>query len=90
MGCVGKFSAHLKVDKTEIHEDVYVIKGLETPLLSRQAAEKLQLITRVQIVESNEYKDSVMAKYPELFKLDLAKWRMSTQLSSQMMQSHFH
>ena len=67
MDCVGKFSAHLKVDKAEIHEDVYVIKDLETPLLSRQAAEKLQLITRVQSVESNEYKASVTAKYPELF-----------------------
>ena len=57
----------MKVDKAEIHEDVYVIKDLETPLLSRQAAEKLQLITRVQSVESNEYKASVTAKYPELF-----------------------
>ena len=67
MDCVGKFSAHLKVDKAEIHKDIYVIEGLETPLLSRQAAEKLQLITRVQSVESNWYKDNVMAKYPELF-----------------------
>ena len=67
MDCVGKFSAYLKVDKAEIHEDIYVIEGLETPLLSRQAAEKLQLITRVQSVESNWYKDNVMAKYPELF-----------------------
>ena len=67
MDCVGKFSAHLKVDKAEIHEYVNVIKDLETPFLSRQAAEKLQLITRVQSVESNEYKASVMAKYPELF-----------------------
>ena len=67
MDCVGKFSAHLKVDKAEIHEDVYVIKDLETSLLSRQSAEQLQLITRVQSVESKEYKASVTAKYPELF-----------------------
>ena len=67
MDCVGKLSAHLKVNKAEIHEDVFVIEGLETPLLSRKAVEKLLLIIRLQSVESNEYKDSVMAKYPELF-----------------------
>ena len=29
MDCVGKFSAHLKVNKAEIHEDVFVMEGLE-------------------------------------------------------------
>ena len=54
MDCVGRFSAHLKVDKAEIHEDVCVIKGLEIPLLSRQAAEKLQLITRAPKARASE------------------------------------
>ena len=67
INCVGKFSAHLKVDKSEIDEEVYVIKDLETPLLSRKSAEKLQLIHRVRSIESNNYKESVSSKYPELF-----------------------
>ena len=41
MGC---FEAHIEVNKRKVVERVYVVKGLQTPLIGRLAIQKLELV----------------------------------------------
>ena len=56
-----------------VENDVYVVKDLERPLLSRYDSQSLNLINKVETVnkvESNQgdYKAQIIEKYPKLFK----------------------
>ena len=48
-------------------EQEYVIENYERPLLGRQPAELLTLITRLDSLRSDDYKSKVTDKYPKLF-----------------------
>ena len=49
------------------NEEIFVIKGLERSLLGRLAAQRLNLIKRVDTINSNEMNTNVKEKYPHLF-----------------------
>ena len=68
MDCIGKFTAKLSTHSMMVKEDIYVVKGLERPLLSREATEKLKLINRIHALSSKDYKTKVMTRHPGLFK----------------------
>lgn len=60
------FSATLsKRNKTTI-EDIYVVEGLSTPLLSRPTATALQLVARLDNVDLDS-KEKIIQEFPKLF-----------------------
>ena len=74
--CTGKFTAKLTVNKLFVENDVYVVKDLERPLLSRFDSH----------IESSSLKNGKMkttrnklfAKYPRIFKgLRKIAWKYS-------------
>ena len=48
-------------------EDIYVVKGIKEPLLGKPAIEKLNLLARINEIQSQSYKEGFKAKYPQLF-----------------------
>ena len=48
-------------------EDTYVTKGLKEPLLGQQAIEKLNLVARINEIQSPSYEERIKATYPQLF-----------------------
>ena len=48
-------------------EDIYVVKGLKEPLLGQPAIEKLNLLARINEIQSQSYEEWIRAKYPQLF-----------------------
>ena len=68
LNCIGKFQAKLTSNQKCIHNEVYVVKGLERPLLSRYASQSLNLINKVDAISSAEYKNNIVNQYPDLFK----------------------
>lgn len=44
MDCIGKFTAKFSTHNMMVKEDIYVVKGLERPLLGREATEEINLI----------------------------------------------
>ncbi|KAE8281739.1 hypothetical protein D5F01_LYC20739 [Larimichthys crocea] len=62
----GKFTAVLSNSKHSTHEEVYVVEGLRTPLLSGAAAMTLQLVARVNSI-SLDSKETVKREFPKLF-----------------------
>ena len=62
MDCIGTFTAELRHADRTTTEEVFVIKRLERSLLGRQAAQRLNLINRVDTLNSTEMKE-----YPNLF-----------------------
>ena len=62
--CVGKFKARLKTKEQACEEEIYVVTGLDQPLLGRSACHELRKIARVRSVE---LKDSA-EKFPKLFR----------------------
>ena len=67
LNCLGTFIEDLQVHDKIAKEQVYVIKNLERPLLGRQPAELLTLITTLDSLSSDDYKSKVADKYPKLF-----------------------
>jgi len=59
----GVFSTTISKNEKNVEEDIYVVKNLFTPLLGRQAIEKLHLITRLDNITECQWQE----KYPELF-----------------------
>ena len=51
----------------KIWEDIYVFKGLKEPLLGQLAIEKLNLVARINEIQSQSYEERIKAKYPQLF-----------------------
>ena len=67
MNCKGEFTVTLAYNQTSTKKTVYVIESLARPLLSRSAAAKLNLISRLCELTTDEYKAKVMRDYPQLF-----------------------
>ena len=67
MNCKGEFSVTLAYNQTSTKETVYVVESLARPLLSRSAAVKLNLISRLCELTTADYKTKVMCDYPQLF-----------------------
>ena len=73
LNCMGKFKAKLTVNNLSVENDVYVVKDLERPLLSRLESQNLNLINKIETInkfesKSEDYKGKITAKYPKLFK----------------------
>ena len=60
----GKFTAHLKRNNVELEQEIFVVKGLDKPLLGRPAIEGLKIVSLVGPVQAEE---SVVQKFPKLF-----------------------
>ena len=67
MNCKGVFRARLTNERKSIEEDIYVVEDLARPLLGRNAAANLKLISRVCELTSDDYKAKVMHVYARLF-----------------------
>ena len=67
LNCIGKFQAKLTANQC-INKEVYVVKGLEKPLLSWYASQSLNLINKVDAINSEEYKNNIVNQYSDLFK----------------------
>ena len=74
--CKGKFKAKLSIGDKNIYEDLYVVEGLERPLLSRHASSSLNLIQKVKEISSKtklpnsvvqNTKQQILNKYPKHF-----------------------
>ena len=57
----------LSLEETCVTEDIYVVKGLKEPLLGQPAIEKLNLLARINEIQSQSYEERIKAKYPQLF-----------------------
>ena len=68
LNCLGKFKAKLAVNQKCVDNEIYVMKGLERPLLSRQASQSLNLINKIDAIGCQEYKSNIVNQYPDLFK----------------------
>ena len=67
MNCKREFTVTLAYNQNSTKETVYVIESLARPLLSRSAAVKLNLISRLCELTTDEYKAKVMRDCPQLF-----------------------
>ena len=61
----GQFTATLKRGNRDFQEKVYVVKGLNKPLLSRPAIEGLSLVQHVAALSEKE--PSLVEQFPRLF-----------------------
>ena len=48
-------------------EDIHVVKVLEEPLLGQPAIEKLNLLAKINEMQSQSYAERIKGKYPQLF-----------------------
>ena len=48
-------------------EEIFVVDGLERALLGREAAHRLNLINRIEFINSPQTKETIQSKYPTLF-----------------------
>ena len=64
---IGEIRENLKLGETCVTEDIYVVKGLKEPLLGRPAIEKLNLVTRINNIQSQCSEEQIRKKYPQLF-----------------------
>lgn len=62
---MGMFTAKLSHKEFVVDTDVYVARSIATPLLSRDAINKLHLLGKIDSVST--YKDTIKAAYPSLF-----------------------
>ena len=67
LNCKGKVNVTLSYNSNTVKETIYAVESLARPLLGRSAAVKLNLISRVSELTSDEYKAKVMRDYPKLF-----------------------
>ena len=61
----GQFKGTLTHGNNSVEQDIYVIKGLRKPLIGRPAITALQLVNRVNTIDS--IKQQVVDQHPELF-----------------------
>ena len=64
MNCIGTFTTQLRHEDKTTTEEIFVVKR---SLLGRQAAHSLNLLNRVDALNSSEMKESIKEKYPNLF-----------------------
>lgn len=62
----GKFTAMLSRGDKAIKEEIYVVEGLGTPLLSRPAATALRLVARLDAATLDS-KETIQKEFPKLF-----------------------
>ena len=67
LNCIGKFDAKLKSCDSSIDDEIFVINGLERPLLGRKACKSLNLIQNLAEVDDINYASNIMQQYPTLF-----------------------
>ena len=60
--------AKLTPNQNCINNEVYVVKGLKRPLLSRYASQSLNLIKKVDSISIEEYENNNVNQYPDLVK----------------------
>ena len=66
LSVVGKFVGNLKSDHISAKQEIYVVNGLQRPLLGRPANESLKVA--IQVREILAHKDVVVSKFPHIFK----------------------
>ena len=64
---IGQFNATLKHRGGVTSEEVYVVRGLQTPLIGLPAIKSLGLVVRVCATESGDYATRILNSYPDLF-----------------------
>ncbi|KAL5491281.1 hypothetical protein EMCRGX_G016538 [Ephydatia muelleri] len=64
---IGQFNATLKHRGGVTSEEVYVVLGLQTPLIGLPAIKALGLVVRVCATESGDYATRILNSYPDLF-----------------------
>ena len=68
LSCLGTFKAKLAVNQKCIDNEIYVVKGLERPLLSRQANQSLNPMNKIDALSCQEYKSKIVNQHPDLCK----------------------
>lgn len=68
MNCKGKFTTNLTYNLNSIKETVYTVESLARPLFGRSTAVKLNLISRLCELTSDDYKAKVIRDYSKLFR----------------------
>ena len=63
LGVRGRFTGVLRVNGKTLSQDIYVVSELRTPLLGRPAIEGLNLVSRIQPVQT----ESVVEMFPSVF-----------------------
>ncbi len=63
----GTFKMQLHHNNYVTEEEIFVVDGLERALLGREAAHRLNLINRIEFVNSPQTKKTIQSKYPTLF-----------------------
>ena len=62
----GSFTGKLSHKNTEICEEIFVIQGLQTPLVGRPAISSLNLVARVTLIQVD--RATIAKSFPQLFK----------------------
>ena len=65
LNVLGKFKATLTHGRDFVEQDIYVVKGLRKPLIGRPAIIALQLVNRVNTI--NSVKQQIVDQNPDLF-----------------------
>ena len=68
LNCIGKFKAKLSTNHKSVHNEVFVVKGLQRPLLRRQVSQSLNLINKIDAINKKYYRTDIVEQYPKLFK----------------------
>ena len=63
----GTFKMQLHHNNYVTEEEIFVVDGLERALLGREAAHRLNLINRIEFINSPQTKETIQSKYPTLF-----------------------
>ena len=63
----GSFKGKLSYKNTESLEDIFVIQGLQMPLVGRPAMSSLNLVARITLIQTD--RDTIVNKYPQLLPL---------------------
>ena len=67
LNCVGKFDAKVKSCNASIDDEIFVIDGLDRPLLGRKACRSLNLIQNLAEIKTVTNASNIMQQYPTLF-----------------------
>ena len=67
LNCIGKFDAKLMSCNASIDDEIFVIDGLDRPLLGRKACKSLNLIQNLAEINKVTNASNIMQQYPTLF-----------------------
>ena len=68
LSCTGKFKAKLSASHKSVDIEVFEVKGLQRPFLSRQSSQSLNLINKIDVINKKDYRTDIVEQYPKLFK----------------------